>query len=70
MKIVKDRITLTVKEADRIVDMLSTLEAMSGASGTGDTDDDAADAFEKDCADAGRFQSKLYDLVEKLNLKK
>lgn len=58
MKRTKTHIELTIKEAERIMECLQTLEAMSGA---------YDEHFTSDCQRAGKLADKLLDLLLKEN---
>ena len=56
MKKHKNGILLTIKESEKIADLLNTLAAMSGS---------YDQYFTRDCKAAGRFAEKIEELVEK-----
>lgn len=66
MKIDKDRISLTIHEAIRIMEILSTLEGMRGGAGDLSYDEDFSESFEKDCRDAGLFHEKIFTLINRI----
>ena len=62
MKRVKDKIELTLKEAETIMDLLFTLESSGGSAE--DYEDSAEPLYDKEAKKAGRLGDKLFKLLK------
>ena len=62
MKRVKDKIELTLKEAETIMDLLFTLESSGGSAE--DYEDSAMPLYDREAKKAGRIGNELFKLLK------
>ena len=62
MQRTKDRVQLTLKEAETVAELLYTLESMGGAA---DDEENPEPEFDRDCKKAGNLANKIWALLWK-----